>query len=246
MTANGGRTFDGRRKRVTILLPTLNEALALGHVVDSLPLEELLATGYRVTLFVVDGNSSDDTVDIALDRGARVMLQSSPGKGEGIKLAFRNITSEYTVMLDADGTYPAGLIPQFVARLEEGWDVVLGNRMRLGRTSMSMLHYLGNRFLTGLAANLYSSDISDLCTGMWGFSRFAVKTLEPLLEASEFDIEADVFAKSMNAGLKITELEIDYGERPKGSESHISVLDGFQIAARLFSNRVRRNAHDGG
>jgi len=225
-------------KYVTILLPTLNESLTIGEVIDSIPYDELKEKGYNTSVLVVDGNSNDDTIKIALEKGARVMLQSSPGKGEGIKLAFQNINSDYTVMLDADGTYPTEKIPQFIMHLEEGWDVVMGNRMQLGKFSMGMLHYLGNRFLTSVASNLFGAELSDLCTGMWGFSRKAIKRLEPLLEASEFDIEADIFAKSLSAGLKITEIEIEYGMRPFGSESHISVFDGFQIVSRLFSDRL--------
>jgi dolichol-phosphate mannosyltransferase len=225
-------------KYVTILLPTLNESLTLGKVIDSIPFEELKNEGYVPSILVVDGNSTDDTIRIAVEKGARVMLQANSGKGEGIKLAFQNIDSDYTVMLDADGTYPSEKIPQFLRVLEEGWDVVMGSRMRLGRISMGMLHYFGNKFLTSVASNLFGEELSDLCTGMWGFSRKAIKRLGSLIEASEFDIEADIFAKSLSAGLKITEIEIEYGKRPEGSESHISVFDGFQIVSRLFSDRL--------
>ncbi len=89
-----------KKKDICIFIPALNEASSIGKVIDGFHDE-----GYN-NILVVDGNSADNTVDIATSHGARVVTQSGRGKGQAIRQAFaEEISSDYVVMIDADLTY---------------------------------------------------------------------------------------------------------------------------------------------
>src|SRR5437867_10663036 len=132
------RPNHGNRLRgeVVVLLPALNEARAIGQVIDGIPKDSLRTRGYAVSIWVVDGHSSDGTMDIARGRGAATFVQRGKGKGTGMRQAIEHILARPAsgervfVMLDADGTYPGDQIPDFVEALRAGDDVVLGSGLR--------------------------------------------------------------------------------------------------------------------
>ena len=123
------------RSRVVIFLPALNEEGGIGHVMDRIPRAELEAAGHSVSVWIVDGNSTDRTLEVGRARGAKVFVQDGRGKGNGMRQAFhqrlhrRDYTDggsfdrEFYMMLDADGTYPPEAIPEFVESLASGNDV---------------------------------------------------------------------------------------------------------------------------
>ena len=156
-----------RLAQVVVLLPALNEEPAIGAVIDRIPLDWMRTCGYDVRVWVVDGQSTDATMDIARARGASTFVQSGTGKGNGVRQALAEILANPTrpltwgerffVMLDADGTYPADAIPRFVEALESGEEVVLGSRLwgSIADGAISDLNRLGNRLLSALASLLY-------------------------------------------------------------------------------------------
>jgi len=226
-----------RRGTVTILIPTKNEEHGIGATLDALPLERLDEEGWGIQVLVVDGHSTDKTREIAASKGATVVLQEGRGKGYGFRSALPHLTGDYVVMLDADSTYPAESIPDFVALLERGYDVVMGSRFRgaIEDGAMSARNKVGNHILSGLATGLYGKRCTDVCTGMWGFRRHSLKTLK--LNSLHYEIEAELFAQSAKAGLLITEMPIVYRKRA-GKSGLNSWKDGAKIAAKLARKRL--------
>jgi dolichol-phosphate mannosyltransferase len=181
--------------------------------------------------------------------GAKVFVQEGRGKGNGVRQAFQYLLrnqppagsappeSEFFLMLDADGTYPPEVIPDFVEALAAGSEIVLGSRFRgkISDGAMTGLNAIGNRALSALAHVLYGVSVSDLCTGMWGFTASALRRLE--LEASGFDLEADLFGSACLSGVRIIEMPIDYAARI-GPARLIPLRTGAQIAWRLVSRRL--------
>jgi dolichol-phosphate hexosyltransferase len=197
---------------IVIFLPALNEDQSFGQVLERIPRDRLESSGYSVSVWVVDGNSTDRTLDVVRDRGARVFVQAGRGKGNGMRQAFDYLLHaqdladggspepEFAFMLDADGTYPPEALPEFVEALASGNDVVLGSRFRGGMEegAMTPLNAIGNRLLSTLARLLYNVSVTDVCTGMWGFTPEALRQIP--LEAIGFDLEADVFGSACLSG----------------------------------------------
>src|SRR5216110_191476 len=239
------------RGHVVILLPALNEERAIGKVLDRIPRAQLEAAGYTVSIWLVDGNSTDRTLEVGRKNGASVFIQAGRGKGNGMRQAFDHLLRtrdradggsrepEFFLMLDADGTYPPEAIQRFLEALASGNDVVLGSRFRgrMAEGAMTPLNAIGNRILSALARLLFGVSVTDVCTGMWGFKADALRRIP--LEASGFDLEADLFGSACLSQARITELPIDYDARI-GPAKMLPLRSGLQIALRLFVRRLSR------
>src|SRR5437867_481481 len=236
-----------RARNIVVLLPALNEEMAVGSVIERIPMEDLRRSGYNTYVWVVDGQSVDATLEVAKDRGASVYVQSGEGKGNGVRQAIDLLMNDRQrqhiegpriyVMLDADGTYPPEQIPEFVEALESGCDVVAGSRLR-GRVedgALTSLNRLGNEVLSGLARFLFGFPISDVCTGMWAFREDVAQDFR--LNAESFDLEADIFASACEVGAHMKELPVDYARRI-GEAKLIPLRTGLLIAWRLLMRRL--------
>ncbi len=221
---------------VAVLIPTLNEEGAIGNVIDRIPVGELASAGYETVVYVIDGDSKDNTQRRARERGATIIPANRSGKGAAMQQAFASIQANYFIMIDGDNTYPPERIVDFVHLLHT-YDVVLGSRLkgRIEEGAMTRTNALGNRMLTLIARTLFGGDITDLCTGFWGYRSDVIQAME--LAAEGFEIEADMFVECALQGFRMGELAIDYSRRvdqPKLS----SISDGFRIGAFLLKRRI--------
>ena len=230
-----------------ILIPALDEERGIGMVLDQIPFGALQEMGCEVSILVVDGESEDATRDIAAEKGAHVFVQSGRGKGNGVRQAFGRILrhqseqadyhGQYVIMLDADGTYPVEDIPRILESLRAGNDVVMGSRLR-GRIepgAMTRLNRFGNRILSLLARVLFRVPVTDVCTGMWGFSEPFLRQCG--LQARGFELEAEIFASAALLEARLAEVPIDYRVR-QGKPKLVPLRTGAQIAWCLLRKRL--------
>jgi dolichol-phosphate hexosyltransferase len=224
--------------RICVLLPALNEAATIGRVIDEIPVTELAQAGYETRVLVADGDSTDDTRQIAARKGADIIVEPRPGKGIAVITALGKVEADFIIMLDADATYPPDRIPDMLNLLQT-YDAVIGSRLRGHREfrAMSGLNLAGNRLLSLLAAVLYRKRISDVCTGFWGFRAGVVESLR--LSAKAFDLEADIFSQLVRRGYSIAEIPIDYRRRADRPKLR-SLRDGVHIGWALITRRLRR------
>lgn len=227
------------QNEISVILPALDEELTIGRVIDGIPSKQIKEKGYAIDIMVVDGNSTDDTANIALKKGARLILQKGRGKGLAMRAAFKASRGRYIFMMDSDDTYPGYHILEMLPLLESGkYDVVLGSRLNgnIMPGAMSQLNYFGNKFLTGTANMLFPNGhkVTDICTGMWGFKGDVVRKLD--LEAKHFDIEAEMYAKLVKMEYRIGEVPIEYRKRIAPSKLS-SVKHGVSIASRLLKEK---------
>ncbi len=221
---------------LSILLPALNEEGGVAAVMKRIS-TTLQRKGLSYSVYLLDGQSTDQTRAVAMKLGAEVFVQSGHGKGSAFREFVPKIKEDFTVLLDSDGTYPPEAIPELVEALRDESPVVLGSRLRgsIDEGAMSGLNYAGNLLLSRFASVLFATPISDVCSGMWAFVSDRLKSLN--LTANGFDLEADIFAECALRRIPIHEIPIRYDRRIGEPKLHLK--EGFRIALALLKKRLR-------
>ena len=220
--------------RVSLVIPALNEAENLPFVFARIPqmVDEVL---------IVDGHSTDGTLELAqrLRPDVRVVIQDGHGKGNAITTGVRAATGDIVVMLDADGSTDPSEIPAFVGALMAGADFAKGSRFLQGggTDDMSMIRRLGNRGLVWLVRVLFGSRYSDLCYGYNAFWRTAVTPLG--IDHNGFEIETALNVRALRAGLHITEVPSHEYARRFGTSHLCARRDGIRVLRTIVTERLR-------
>ena len=214
---------DEATETVAVVIPTLNEERSIGTVIDGVPVADLMQSGFETDVYVIDGRSTDNTREIAVEKGAHIILEKRKGKGVAIQTAFKSINADYVVMVDGDDTYPIEMATQMVCLLKK-YDIVVGSRLKgtIEPGAMTKLNVGGNVFLSLLAGLLFGVQISDVCTGFWAYRR-----------------EADMFAECVRNGLGMAEIPITYRAR-KDRPKLASLRDGVRIGLFLCRRRLEQ------
>jgi glycosyltransferase involved in cell wall biosynthesis len=234
------RTQAINMKKITVLIPCYNEEKGIGKVIDGVPIKQLTHLGFQTEIIIINNNSSDHTTKVAMEKGAKVILEKKQGKGNAIKTGFRNISNDtdYVVMLDGDNTYKSEEIPRLIEPLENDFcDIVIGSRLegKLNGTSLSLSHKLANWFLTFLVRRFYLVNTTDTCTGYFAWKKKVVDELVPHIKSDGFAIEAEMITKMARLGYKIFSVPITY-DRREGNSKLSPYFDGIKITWMLFKN----------
>ena len=220
-----------RNSRTQVIIAALNEEEGIG-----LTVAELMDTLDCPCVLVVDGRSTDRTVEVAENLGADVLLQDGLGKGDAIAKAVAHVDSavDFVVITDADYTYPAGYIPLMIRVLEKHPEVgmVCGSRFNgyVEKTALSSIFYLGNRFIAFAHNLLNGVALDDPLTGLRVvragiFRKWKVKS-------KGFDIEVELNHHVERMGFGIVEVPIKYRERL--GEKKLGVKNGVEILKRIL------------
>jgi glycosyltransferase involved in cell wall biosynthesis len=233
---------------VSVVIPTLNEARNLPHVFARLPRDI-----YEVVL--VDGNSVDDTVEVArrLRSDVRVVRQTGKGKGNALACGFAACRGDIIVMLDADGSTDPAEITAFVDALLAGADFAKGSRFIAGggSTDITPVRRAGNLALNLLTNALFGTRYSDLCYGYNAFWRHCLSSLD--LEATAagpvdgtmrwgdgFEIETIINTRVARAGLSVAEVPSFEHPRLHGDSNLNAVKDGLRVLRTILRERLSR------
>ena len=233
--------------RVSVVIPTLNEARNLPHVFAALPkgLHEVI---------VVDGHSVDDTLAVArqLRPDVRIVMQTRKGKGNALACGFAAATGDIIAMVDADGSADPGEIPRFVEALLDGADFGKGTRFAHGGGSSDITHLrsLGNRVLITAVNTVYGTRYSDLCYGFNVFWRRITPVLD--LDATSppppgggslwgdgFEVETLINIRIAKAGLTVTEVPSFEHSRIHGVSNLNAFGDGLRVLRIILAERHR-------
>jgi glycosyltransferase involved in cell wall biosynthesis len=217
---------DAEVPLVSVVIPCLNEAENIESCVHA-ALEAIVRMGVHGEVVVADNNSEDDSARLAERAGARVIVERRRGYGSAYLAGFEASRGRYIVMADADLTYDFDEIPRFVAAMEDGAEMVIGDRMdNIQPGAMPWLHqYVGNPILTGLLNLFFRTGISDAHCGMRAVRREVLPRLD--LRTTGMEFASEMVIRASKEKLKIAEFPIEY--HPRGGESKLSSFrDGWR------------------
>ncbi len=232
----------GVAPRISLIVPTLNEARNLPHVFARIP-----ADVHEV--IVIDGHSTDDTLEVArgLRPDVRIVMQTRKGKGNALACGFAAATGDIIAMIDADGSIDPQEIPRFVQALMDGADFAKGTRKALGGGSsdITRLRDLGNRVLSGIVNVLYGTRYSDLCYGFNVFWRRHVPAFGLPPRSAEttqqwgdgFEVETLINIRVATAGLVVTEVPSFEHSRIHGESNLKTFSDGRRVLRTIMAER---------
>ena len=211
---------------VSVVIPCLNESENIESCVSA-ALEAIVRMGVPGEVVVADNDSEDDSARLAEAAGARVVIERRRGYGSAYLAGFAASRGTYIVMADADLTYDFNEIPRFVAELENGAEMVIGDRMdNIRPGAMPWLHqYVGNPILTGLLNLFFRTGISDAHCGMRALRRDVLPRLD--LRTTGMEFASEMVIRASKEKLRIAEFPIEY--HPRGGESKLSSFrDGWR------------------
>jgi glycosyltransferase involved in cell wall biosynthesis len=220
------RAGVGRAPVVSVVIPCLDEAEAIERCVATAR-RALEAAGLDGEVIVVDNGSEDGSADLAAAAGATVVHEPRRGYGSAYLSGFAAARGDYIVMADADLTYDFGDIPRFVRCLEEGGELVMGNRREHIRPgAMSWLHrYVGNPLLTGILNLFFRAGVGDAHCGMRALRRDVLPRLD--LRTTGMEFASEMVIRAAKEGLDMREIPIAY--HPREGESKLSSFrDGWR------------------
>jgi len=228
-TASGAQAFV----RVTVVIPALNEADNLPHVLPLIP-------GWVDEVLLVDGNSTDRTPEVArsLHPAVRVIQQGGRGKGDALRAGFAHATGDIVVMLDADGSMDPGEIPAFVGVLLAGADMAKGSRFLHGggTTDMPLYRKLGNWGFVMLVRCLFGGRYSDLC---YGYNAFWSRVLPQMrLDCDGFEVETVINVRALRSRLRVVEVPSFEAQRVHGRGRLRTIPDGWRVLKAVVRERM--------
>ncbi len=215
------------RDEVCVLIPTLNEAPTI---------EELIIRFKNLSfthILVVDGNSTDDTSQIARRAGATVHTQTGKGKGNAIIEALELIDRPYVLMLDGDGTYSPDDAEKMLRPLSLGFDHVIGDRLAgAERGAFTPLNRLGNHLLNLMFKAAHGRELHDILSGYRAFTLESIRQMN--LREEGFGIETEMAVEAVRNGQRIAVVPVRYRKRP-GTGTKLSPLhDGIKIFSTIY------------
>lgn len=226
------RGFWPPRCRVSVVIPALNEAENLPHVLPHIPDGVFEA-------ILVDGNSTDDTVRIAKELlpDIRIVQQPGRGKGDALRAGFEAVRGDIIVMLDADGSTDPREIPQYVGVLLAGADFAKGSRFLHGGGTADMPGYrrVGNMAFVAFVRLLFGGRFSDLCYGYNAFWTSAARLLD--LDGDGFEIETMMNVRALRAGLTVVEVPSYEAKRVYGEGRLKTIPDGWRVLRTIWHER---------
>ena len=212
--------------KVSVVIPCLNEAENIEHCVNA-AFAVMSEHGIDGEVVVADNGSEDGSAELAAAAGATVVHEPRRGYGRAYLAGFAAARGDYIVMIDADRTYDFGDMPRFVAELDAGAELVMGNRMENIQPGAMpwMNRYIGNPVLSGFLKMLYRTKVRDAHCGMRALRRDALVRLDLHTHGMEF--ASEMVIRAAKADLDVREFPIAL--HPRGGESKLNPFsDGWR------------------
>jgi glycosyltransferase involved in cell wall biosynthesis len=217
---------------ISVVIPCLNEAEMIASCVREAraAIEE---HGIQGEVLVADNGSTDNSVEIARKAGGRVSIIEKKGYGSALQGGIEAARGTYVLMGDADGSYDFGELPNFLAQLRQGNDLVMGCRLpggggKIEKRAMPWKHrWIGNPVLSGLGKLFFRSPVIDFHCGLRAFRRQAILSLG--LKTTGMEFASEMVIKAGLKGLKIAQIPITLRRDGRSTPPHLrSFRDGWR------------------
>lgn len=215
-------------------MPSLNEEKSIAKTIDSIPLEKLKNTGYDVEILVVDGGSTDRTVEAARTKGARIIV-CEPGYGRQLRTGFCEASGDIIITADSDFSYPLEDALSLVTIMEkENLDFITTNRFAaMEKGAMHLVNRFGNIVLTFINNLIFSLNLKDSQSGMWVIRKNAIPRL--MLASNGMTLSQEI---KIEAFTKLKALEVDSRYRRRVGKVKLKRLkDGWEVLFHIFKKK---------
>ena len=214
---------------VSVVIPCLNEGRSIGICIDK-ALAGFRTAGARGEVVVADNGSTDGSMEIARNHGARVVNVEARGYGIALRKGIEEARGEFIIMGDGDDSYDFTEVPRFLAKWREGFELVMGNRLKgeIKPGAMPWLHkHFGNPAITLMLNSLYHGTVGDAYCGMRGFSKALYERADLRCAGMEFALELRI--KATKLGASVTEIPISLWPDKRGRPPHLRTFhDGWR------------------
>ncbi|MBN1622340.1 MAG: glycosyltransferase family 2 protein [Endomicrobiales bacterium] len=212
---------------ITVVIPCLNEEKTISPSIEKAK-QGIKNSGLEGEVVVVDNGSTDASIEIAEKSGARIIYEKRKGYGSALRRGVEEAKGEYIIMGDADDTYDFSILDQFVEKLKQGYDLVMGSRFK-GKIlpgAMTWSHrYIGNPILSGILGIFFGGNISDSHCGLRAFTKTSYNKMG--LHTTGMEFASEMVIHSLKKKLRITEIPIVYYAR-KGESKLQSLPDAWR------------------
>lgn len=225
----------------TILMPCLNEEKTIVSCIEE-AFAYIKEKNLSAEVLVADNGSTDASVELAIEAGARVVTIAEKGYGNALRGGLQQAKGKYVIMGDCDGSYPFSELDDFVEKLRQGYHLVMGDRfaVRMEKGAMSFSHrYVGVPILSALGRWRFHTDVRDFHCGLRGFER--QKGLELKLKCDGMEFATEMIAAFTKANCRIAQVPVRLRRDGRNGRSHLrSVRDGWRHLTYIFTATKRK------
>ena len=214
---------------VSVVIPTLNEA---GNILEALEtLDRELV--YPKEIIVVDGNSTDGTIDIVKKTNARLIIEPRRGYGLALRVGMKAAKGDVVVMVDGDGTYEFKHVNRLVQKmLDTDAEMCLATRMYDPDKAMGLMNFVGNKIITFCFNMLYKQNFSDTQSGFRAFSHAAIEKVN--FKETDMPFATEMLIKFSQKGFKMVEIPSTYKVRKYGKTKLKPFNSGIEILTTIL------------
>lgn len=214
---------------VSVIIPTLNEAGNIREALDTI--EKSLA--YPKEIIIVDGNSTDGTLEIVKDSNCKLIIEPRRGYGLALRTGMKHAKGDVVVMVDGDGTYEIEQINRLIEKMTEtDAEMCMATRMYDPNKAMGFMNFLGNKIITFCFNMLYKQNISDTQSGFRAISLSAIEKVE--FHENDMPFATEMLIKFTKKGFKVVEVPTSYRIRKYGKPKLKPFNAGIEILATML------------
>jgi dolichol-phosphate hexosyltransferase len=214
---------------VSVVIPTLNEAGNIREALDTI--EKKLA--YPKEIIIVDGNSTDGTLEIVKDSKCRLIIEPRRGYGLALRTGMKHAKGDVVVMVDGDGTYEIEQINSLIEKMTEtDAEMCMATRMYDPNKAMGFMNFVGNKLITFCFNMLYKQNLSDSQSGFRAISLSAIEKVD--FHETDMPFATEMLIKFAKKGFKMVEVPTSYRVRKYGKTKLKPFNAGIEILATML------------
>jgi|SRR3989304_3019616 len=221
--------MTSKLEMVSVIIPTLNEAGNIREALSTIDRE----LAFPKEIIVVDGNSTDGTLEIVKDSNCKLIIEPRRGYGVALRQGMKAAKGDVVVMVDGDGTYEVKHINLLLERMmETDAEICLATRMYDPNKAMGLMNFVGNKIITFCFNMLYRQNLSDTQSGFRAISHSAIEKVD--FKETDMAFATEMLIKFAKKGFRMVEMPSIYKPRKYGKTKLRPFSAGIEIFATML------------